>query len=219
MTFDAIIIAMYDTILTILPIILNFFLVIILFLAGLLFSRLLKTVLEIILKAVNLDKGLKSIKFIPLLQKAEIKKPPSELLGDLVYWITIFTVIIGLAGASGMPVGMVLDQILSYMGIILLAALVLGLGVFFATIISGLVYVIASNIGISGAKTIARLIQYATIIFAFLLALEQLGIGPSLLIPSIGVIIGAVGLAAAIAFGLGCKDIMADFVSNLIKGK
>ena len=73
--------------------------------------------------------------------------------------------------------------------------------------------------GLPGAKTIGKLTQYAAVVTAFLLAIEQLGIGPALLVPSIGVIIGALGLAVAIAFGLGCKDIMADFISNLIKGK
>ena len=95
----------------------------------------------------------------------------------------------------------------------------LGLGVFLSIFISGVVYLIASNVGIPGAKTIAKIMQYATIVFAFLVALEQLGIGPVLIVPSIGVIIGAVGLALAIAFGLGCKDLMADFISNLIREK
>jgi hypothetical protein len=32
-------------------------------------------------------------------------------------------------------------------------------------------------------------------------------------------VVGAVGLGAAIAFGLGCKDMASDFLFNLFKGK
>ncbi len=141
------------------------------------------------------------------------------MLGDFVFWFTIFLIILSLAAQINIPVESALDRIISFTGIILLAALVLSIGTYLAVFISGLVYLVAANLGLPGAKNISRIIQYFTVIFAFLLALEHLGVGPALLIPSIGVIIGAVGLAIAIAFGLGCKDIMADFVSNLIRGR
>ena len=46
-----------------------------------------------------------------------------------------------------------------------------------------------------------------------------LGISAAIIVASFSVIVGAVGLAFAIAFGLGCKDIAGDFVAGLFKGK
>ncbi len=188
-------------------------------LIGLLLARLLRTAVSGFFKTVQLDVLSEKIKFNKLFEKAEIKKSVSELLGEFVYWLMIFLVVLGLASWVKIPVDTALERIMSFTGIIVLAAITLSLGTFLAILISQIVYFIGSNLGLAGSKTISRLIHYATVVFAFLLALEQLGIGPALLVPSIGVIIGAVGLAVAIAFGLGCKDIMADFVSNLIKGK
>ncbi|NQU17386.1 MAG: hypothetical protein HQ564_04895 [Candidatus Saganbacteria bacterium] len=201
------------------PYFINLLLAAFVLIAGISAARLVQYLVTFFFKNIGIDCFLEKIKLTAFLEKAEIKRPVSQLLGDISYWLAVLLLIVALANFLGLPVDPLLDRILNYIGIVFLAALVLGLGVFLSSFISGVVYIIAVNVGIPGAKTIARIMQYATIIFAFLLALEQLGIGPSLIVPSIGVIIGAVGLAVAIAFGLGCKDIMADFVSNLIKGK
>jgi len=48
--------------------------------------------------------------------------------------------------------------------------------------------------------------------FAVLLSLEQLGLAAQLIL-AIGVAAtGAIGLAIALAFGLGCRDLARDFV-------
>ena len=182
-------------------------------------ARLIQGLVTWIFKALKLDDLVDTIKLTPFLEKADIKRAPSKLLGDLAYWLSIYFLIMGVAMVLGLPVFAMLDKTFSYTGVIMLAALSLSLGSFLAMLLSGLVYLITASLGINGAKTISKIIQYATIIFAFLLALEQLGIAPETLAPHLGVIIGALGLAVAIAFGLGCKDIMADFVSNLIRGK
>jgi small-conductance mechanosensitive channel len=197
----------------------NLFLALLILLIVLLVARFLRNIVTMFLKTVQLDAALEKVKFNKLLEKADIRKTTSELFGELVYWLVIFVVVLGLAAMVGIPIETALDRVMSFTGIVLLAAITLSLGTFLSILIAQMVFLIGSNLGFAGSKTISRLIQYATVIFAFLLALEQLGIGPALLVPSIGVIIGAVGLAVAIAFGLGCKDIMADFVSNLIKGK
>jgi len=219
MTIDVILVSFLSVFNKIAPPLLNLILALLVLLIGLIIARFLRSVVLTGLKTIQFDTALKEIKFNTILEKAEIKKSSAELLADFVYWLTIFMLVMGLAASLKLPVDAALDRIISYIGIIFLAALTLSLGTFLAILIGALVYLVAANLGLAGAKPISKLIQYATVIFAFLLALEQLGIGPSLLQPSLGVIIGAVGLGAAIAFGLGCKDIMADFVSNLIRGK
>jgi len=200
------------------PVMLLLLAILILFIV-LLLARLLRICVTWLLQTFRLDDLSAMLRVNKFFEKAEIKKTASELIGEFVYWLVIFIFVLALAAWVNIPVGSALERIMSFTGIILLAAITLSLGSFLAILISNLVYFIGSNLGLAGSRTISRLIQYATVIFAFLLALEELGIGPALLVPSIGVIIGAVGLAVAIAFGLGCKDIMADFVSNLIKGK
>ena len=86
-------------------------------------------------------------------------------------------------------------------------------------LISGIVRIVMANFGVEGSKTASRFIYYIVIVFTVLAVLAELGLAPDAFTPHIGVIIGAFGLAAAIAFGLGCKDMAADFLTNLFKGK
>ena len=201
------------------PLVLNLILALFLLLVGILIARGLGFLITLLFKTLQLDKGSKQIGFNTLLEKGNVKRTASELLGDLVYWVVVFVVIIGVTRAFGLKVEPVLTKIFTYLGIVFLAALILGVGLFFATLISNIVRMILVNLGLEGAKTASRVIYYIVIVFAFLAALAELGLDPRSFEPHLGVIIGAPALAAAIAFGLGCKDMAADFLHNLFKGK
>ncbi len=198
----------------------NLIIGLILLLIGLLIAKLLQYVVVYVLKVIQLDKGAQKIKLTPILQKGDLKKAPSDLLGALVYWIviviTIFSVpsVLGLRGVEGL-----LFDVLKYVPKVIVAALVLAVAIFLAGLLASIVLVIANNVGLSNSKTLARIIQYAVVIFGFVTALGHLGIDSNLIVASFNVVVMAVGLAFAIAFGLGCKDMAADFLSNLFKNK
>jgi hypothetical protein len=201
------------------PLVLNLILALFLLLVGVLIARGLGYLTTLVLKTIQLDKGAKQIGFDALLDKGGLKKSISELLGDMVYWVLVLVVVIGVLRGVGLAVEPVLTKIFSYVGIIFLAALILGIGLFLASLISGIVRVILVNLGLEGAKITSRVVYYIVIVFAFLTALAELGLQSEAFVPHLGVIIGAPALAAAIAFGLGCKDMAADFLHNLFKGK
>lgn len=191
----------------------------IIILAGFILAKAASLAISFIAKALMLDRGLKKVGFSGMLEKGNIRKNPADLLGDVAFWTIIFVTIIGVANVFTLPVDLALTHFFSYLGLVFLASIILGLGLFFASLISGIVRFFASNFGLEGSKTLANVIYYIVIIFSFIISLAQLGISPEVFTPQIGVIIGAVGLAAAIAFGLGCKDMAADFLHNLFKGK
>ncbi|MBU0573523.1 MAG: hypothetical protein KKH83_03485, partial [Candidatus Margulisbacteria bacterium] len=201
------------------PMVVTLIFALVLLVAGLLASKLLQKMVTLSLQFLQFDTVVKKLNFNKVLEKGDVKQTLSELFGDMVYWVSVFVVIVTVVSLFGIDIIPVLNKVFEYFGQVVVAAVVLGLGVVVAYLIARLIYAIGSNIGLGGSRTIAKIIQYAFIIFAGLVALAQLGIGSELIVPSIGVIIGSVGLALAIAFGLGCKDIIADFVSNLIRGK
>jgi hypothetical protein len=211
--------AVNDGWLMIAPSITNFLSVLFFLLLGYLIARCVAWLSTAIFKLIQLDSGAQKIGFSSLLEKADIKRTPAELIGDLFYWIILFSIVIGTAKLYSLPIEPAMDKVFSFLGLVILASIILGTGLFFAAFISTIVRLIASNFGIDGAKTLSRLIYYIVVVFAFLAALSQLGIGTEVFIPQLGVIIGAFGLAAAIAFGLGCKDMAADFLYNLFRGK
>jgi len=202
------------------PLLINLSISLVLLLVSILIAKGLQLIVVYILKAIMLDKGLSAIGFTPFLTKGEIKKAPSDLLGDLVYWVSIFIAVTAIAIAYG-PANSkdLIPMILGYSQATIQAVFVLALAIFLSVVIAGLVVVIANNIGLSNSKTLAKIAQYSINTVGFLKALEILGISSAIIVASFSVIVGAVGLAFAIAFGLGCKDIAADFLAGLFKGK
>ena len=206
--------------LTISPLILNLVIALAMLLVAWLVAKGLQILVTKTLKALKIDKGLQKIGFNQFLTRGEIKKAPSDLLGDLAYWAVIFISVAAITFVYG-PKGAqrLLDVLLSYSVLVFAAIFILGLSMFLSVLIASIVAIVANNAGLANAKTLAKIAQYAVIIFGFLKALEILGISAGVIVASFSVIIGAVGLAFAIAFGLGCKDIAADFIENLFKGK
>jgi len=205
---------------TISPLLINLTISLVLLLISILIAKGLQIIVVYVLKAVMLDKGLSAIGFTPFLTKGEIKKAPSDLLGDLVYWLSVFIAVTAIVMVFG-PANSkeLLNMILSYSASVIAAIFIMAISILLAAVIAGLVTVVANNVGLSNAKTLAKIAQYGVNIFGFLKALEILGISSAIIVASFSVIVGAVGLAFSIAFGLGCKDIAADFVTNLFKGK
>lgn len=201
------------------PLLLNLFIALIVLLVGFFIAKGVGFAVASFLKLAQLDRGAKQIGFNSILEKAEIRRSISELIGDLVYWTILFIAIIGLGNLFYLPIEPALSNVFAYLSLVFIAAIILGFGLFFASLFAGIIKTIALNFGLDGAKALSRVIYYILIIFSFLAALAQLGIKTEVFVPQIGVIIGAVGLAAAIAFGLGCKDMAADFLHNLFKGK
>jgi hypothetical protein len=191
----------------------------ILLLIGFVIAKFAGFVITQSLKLIQFDKWAKTVKLNTLLEKGEIKKGLSDLLGEVVYWLILFITVIGAAKLFGLQVEPVLGKLFIYLGLALLVALVVGLGLFFASLIANLVKIIALNFGIEGGKSLARFTYYLVVLFTFLAVLSQLGLKPGSILGKLDIVLGTVGLAAAIAFGLGCKDMAADFLYGIFKGK
>ncbi len=201
------------------PLILKLVSALVVLFIGYLIAKGIGFVVTYLLKLVKLDVASKKIGLAAFIEKGDVKRTASDLIGDLFYWIIIFTAVVFAAKALGASVKPVLLILSAFVGTVFVVAVILGTGLFLASLLSAVVKMLAVNFGIEGARTFSRFIYYIIVIFAFLLALSHLGIKTELIAAKLDVIIGAIGLAAAIAFGLGCKDMAADFLHNLFKGK
>jgi len=218
MYLQAILAPFKEVVLTIGPLLLNLLYALILLLIGLLIARGLHWVVVTLFIAAQLDKGCKKIGFSDLLTEGGLKIGPTELLADLFYWLTVFVTVTVAANVLGLiSAKILLAGLLAFLPLVLSAAYVLGVGIFLAVFISGVILLIANNIGLSNAVTLAKIVQYAILIFAALIALGHLGISGDWFTNSIIVIVAAIGLAFAIAFGLGAKERATDFLDGLFE--
>jgi small-conductance mechanosensitive channel len=157
-----------------------------------------KTGIEAFLKQGNLDVSL------------------SRLMAKLAYWIIIFIVVVTVANSLGLHmVAELFNKVVLYIPNIIVAILVLVFGVLVARFINRMVFAYLNNIGVQGALTLSTLTEYATIIFVVFVALEQLDIGTNLLTAAFQIGFGAIGLAFALAFGLGGRDWAASVIKKM----
>lgn len=139
-----------------------------------------------------------------------------RLIANLVYWVIIFIVIVTVANSLGLHlVAELFNKIVLYIPNVIVAILVLVFGILIARIINRLVFAYLNNIGVQGALTISTLSEYAMIIFVVFVALEQLEIGTTLLTVAFQIGFGAIGLALALAFGLGGREWAAGVIKRM----
>jgi hypothetical protein len=136
-------------------------------------------------------------------------------LTTLVYWLVMLIVLVTAVNALRLEVASrLLNQILLYIPNIIAAVIVVVVGLYAAGFVATLVRTAAANAGIEEAGFVGGIARYALIVFTFAIALNQLGIGRNVIGPAVLILIGAAGAAAAIAVGLGSKDLVAKYLQK-----
>jgi hypothetical protein len=79
-----------------------------------------------------------------------------------------------------------------------------------------MVYRIISSTQTNNAHFIAQMGRIAVIVFAAALGLGQLGIAESIVNLAFGIMLGAIGVAIALAFGLGSREVAGREVENFV---
>jgi hypothetical protein len=184
---------------------------------GWLIAKLIEALVVKVLKSARLDAASDSAGITNVLAQGDIKMTASELIGGLIYWLIVLVVIVTALNALNLTVAAdLLSRLVEYVPNIIAAVFVLIFGSFLASFISAIVRTSASNAGIHNAKLLAKLTHAVLVIFAIIIAVEQLKIATALIALAVNVILASIGIGIALAFGLGCKDIAGKFVSDVI---
>jgi len=176
---------------------------------GWILANIVRTAVGKILDTLKFDELGKKTGIEAFLRQGNINLTLSRLIANLIYWIILLVVIVTVANSLGLTtVAELFNKVVFYLPNIIVAVLV-------ARFINRLVFAYLNNMGVDGALTLSTLAEYAVIIFVVFMALEQLQIGTHLLISAFQIGFGAVGLALALAFGLGGRDWAASVIKRL----
>jgi Conserved TM helix len=183
---------------------------------GWLLANLVRTGVMKLLDVLRFDTLAEKTGIEAFLKQGNLDVSLSRILAKLAYWIIIFIVIVTVANSLGLHmVADLFNKIVLYIPNIIVAILVLVFGVLVARFINRMVFAYLNNIGVQGALTISTLSEYGVIIFVVFVALEQLAIGTTLLTAAFQIGFGAIGLAFALAFGLGGREWAAGVIKKL----
>ncbi len=191
--------------------------VLLILIIGWLIAKLIQSAITRILKLVRLDTLSEKSGASNFLAKGGIKYTLCELLGVLVYWIMMLIVIITALNALQWTVAAeLLNRVVAYIPNVIAAVVILVIGMFLSAVMAGVIRTATSNAGIKQSKLLGQITQVVIVIFAVVIALEQLNIGRIIIASAVQIILAALGLGLAMAFGLGCKDIAGKYMSELI---
>lgn len=192
-------------------------LVIIILIIGWLIAKLIKALVIKVLRAAKLDDLSDRIELDSLLAKGGIGYSLSELIGAICYWLALLVTFMVAINAVGLTMAAdLLNKIVLYIPNIIAAIFILILGMFASTVVRNIVQTAANNAGLDYAKVLAKIVDVTIMVFAIVIALEQLNIGAKIIELVISIVLGAMGLALALAFGLGCKELAAKSVSEFV---
>jgi small-conductance mechanosensitive channel len=181
----------------------------IILIVGYIIAKALQALVGRVLQAVGFDSWMERGGIKQFFDRAQTNQTPHSILGLLVFWFVFIIAITMAADALGIPqVSAVLAQLIAYIPSIIVAILILILAALLANFLAGIVR------GATGSDMLSSIARYAVIVYAAFAALTQLGIAVQLTANTFLIVLGAVALAAAIAFGIGGREVARDIVEK-----
>ena len=182
---------------------------IIILIIGYIVAKVLQAIVGRVLQGIGFDGWMEKGGIKQYFDRAQTNYTPATVLGMLVFWFVFIIVITMAADALGISqVSAVLGQLIAFIPSIIAAILILVLAALLANFVSGIVR------GATGSGLLASVAQYAIIVYAAFAALTQLGIAVQLTANTFLILLGGVALAAALAFGLGGRDLARDILQR-----
>src|SRR5919112_2429945 len=182
---------------------------IIILVIGYIVAKVLEALVGRVLQTIGFDSWMERGGIKQFFDRAETKHTPATIIGTLVFWFIFIIALTMAADALGIAqVSTVLGQLIAFIPNIIAAILILILAALLANFLSGIVR------GATGSGLLASVARYAIIVYAAFAALTQLGIAVQLTANTFLILLGGVALAAALAFGIGGRDLARDVLQK-----
>lgn len=142
------------------------------------------------------------------------RQPPVEIIGGIVFWIAILFFVTLAAELLGLAVfANWLGRLVGYLPTLLAGGLIALTGVLMSTVARDLVVTASGTAGMAQGPLLGRIVQIVVLVTALVIGADQIGIDVTFLAVVAGIVLGTVGLALAIAFGLGARAMVANSIA------
>jgi len=186
----------------------NIFAMILILIIGFLIGTVARWLLRLLFKLIRFEKFSLRIGFSNILEKSGIRSKPTDFILKIVYW-TLFLIFVMLAidALQVEALNALVAQFFLFIPNIIAGIILFFAGYLLSILLERTVLIAAVNYQIQFAKFISRGVQILVLLFFLAIALEQIGIGESIVIASFSIIFGGIVLALALALGLGGRDL------------
>ena len=190
---------------------------IVFFIVGWALGTIISKALEQVFGALKVDKLFASIGADDFFRKAGMTLDTGYFVGQVAKWFVVVVFLLPSLNLVGLDyiASFLKDDVLSFLSRVVVAALIL----IIATIVSGglssAVKASARSMNLASANMLGAVAKYAVWVFAFIIALGQLGVADYYMSVLFAGIIAMLSLGGALAFGLGGKDAASRFISKV----
>ena len=193
----------------------NVLAMVIIFSVGLLAAWGMGSLVQRLLRIIGLDHLSNRMGIVAVLARGGVKADVSDLAGRAAFWgVALFATIAALSALNLQPINDFAQALLAYLPHLFTAALIIVAGYLLSNFVSQGVLIAGVNAGLPPARLVASCSRWGVQLIAAAMALEQLGIARNIVVVGFGITLGGVVLAAAIAFGLGAKDLAKQFLER-----
>jgi hypothetical protein len=189
-------------------------LAIVILIAGWLIAKAVRYALTRTLGALNFNVVTEKAGIDAFLRQGGGEIDTIRVLGALAYWLVILAAV--MVAFNSLDLAYVTDlvgRIVLFVPRVMVAVVILVFGAYFARFVATAVTAYLRNVGAGEASLVGRLALYAMLAFVVLTALEQLGLG-DILRQTFLILVGAIALALALAFGLGGQRRAAELIES-----
>jgi ABC-type multidrug transport system fused ATPase/permease subunit len=190
---------------------------IVFFIVGWVLGSLIARALEQVFSSLKIDKLFASIGAENFFRRAGMNLNTGYFVGQLAKWFVIIVFLLPSLNLVGLDsiASFLKDGVLGYLPKVFVAAFVLIIATFVAEGLSRTITAGARTMNLSSAHLLGAVAKYSIWVFAFIIALSELGVAEYYMGVLFTGIIFMVALGGALAFGLGGRDTAARFLSNL----
>ena len=194
------------------PRIIGFLVIVIL---GWLISGALAAGVAALLRAVRFNVLAQNAGIQGFINNMGLRTDAAGFLANIVKWFVRLIVLVVAFDALGLPaVSEVLQQFLLWIPNLVVAVVVLVIAGLAANAVSNLVRGATAQAGFDNPDTLATIARVAVWSFGIVVAVNQIGVAQELVNTLFMGFVGALALAAGLAFGLGGRDTAGQIVQN-----
>jgi len=191
-----------------------------LILLGLILGWIAKEIIYRVLRALRFDRLCDRLGVGLVVERTGLARSSSYLAGQIVQGLIILTALLAGLNALGTPLARnLVDRFFLYLPHLLAALLVLVVGALVSRFLGRSVLIAAVNAQMPSARLLAGLTRFFVMALTVVAALDELGISRATIIVTFAILFGGVVAAAAIALGLGARDLAHDLLQSQFRPK
>jgi len=190
-------------------------LALVILIAGWLVAKMIRFAIARGLRAVNFHVVTDRAGIDGFLRDGGIRMDATDILAVLIYWIVILTALLIGFNLLGLTyITELLSRVLLFVPKVLVAALILAFGAYFARFVGQSICAYLRNIHMQDADLLGNLARYAILTFVVLIALDQVNVGGEIVRQTFLIVLAGIIFALALAFGLGGREWAAELLER-----